>query len=246
MAVIAVTSPVMDFDNGKWAAVFHAHTSKNITMNTKNESSNLLQLVEIDHNQFAVEVIDGTVRANMTQMSRPFGKEKKPSNWLRLSQSVEFMQFLSKSQKCALADLVKVRHGGAPYNHGTWAYDYQVVLEFARWLSPEFSIKVNRLIWKLLTRQAVVAEPINGIEPVIHNKKPWYYYREVLRSLGFSTKSGTVAKRKKENPKEFTMLYNRNFITPGYCNQLHHEALKYGKQLQFSFSPAMSLQGGVI
>jgi hypothetical protein len=78
MAVIAITSPVMDFSNGKWAAVFHAHTLKNITMKNKNESSELLQLVEIDHNQFAVEVIDGTVRANLTQMAKPFGESKSP------------------------------------------------------------------------------------------------------------------------------------------------------------------------
>lgn len=201
-------------------------------------------MVEIDHQRVATELLTSNVGVNMTHLARKFGK--RPDTWLKTQESKDYIQDVAIALKSDLADLVKVRYGGIPGTNGTWCFDRTIAVRFAQWLSPKFSIAVDMVLVKLLLGDAVIAEPFNDIEPVIHNKKPWYYYRDVLHSLGFSTKSGTVSKRKKENPKEFTMLYNRNFITPGYCNQLHHEALNYGRHLQFSFSPAMSLQGGVI
>ena len=172
-------------------------------MNDKKEKQTTsLQMVEVDHNMFAIEIIDGNISANLTQMAKPFGKSKQPSDWLKTSQSKEFIEFLTVPTKIGTADLVKVIQGGKSGMQGTWAYDYQIVLEFARWLSPEFSVKVNKLVWKLLTGQAKVLEPINGVWPISYEGKVGYPRKQVCISVGYSYTSGTMGQIKKKFPDE--------------------------------------------
>jgi len=202
----------------------------------------MLQLVEIDQNRFAVEVVNGTVRANLTQMAKPFGKN--PKDFFKNDWSAKYLEKLSKRRNIPLADLVQVRKGGNIGNMGTWAYEHNVVIEFARWLNIDFAIDVNELVFKLLTNQAAIAMPFMGVEPVIHNGRSWYYYRDVLKSIGFSITSGTVAKRKRLNEKHFVKLFGRNFIDLEYCQQLKDEAVKFGIQLELPFADYKQLKGG--
>lgn len=85
---------------------------------------------------------DGDVMVNATQMAKEFGK--RPSKWLELPSTKEF---LTELQTIRLSDsLIKTAEGR---NGGTWFHE-DVALEFARWLSPRFSIWCNDKIKELL------------------------------------------------------------------------------------------------
>jgi len=110
----------------------------------------------------------GQVMANATEMSKPFGKQ--PTHWLNLDNTQDYISSLSKLRNRSLADLVKVKRGG--YNPGTWMHE-DVAMEFARWLSPEFSIWCNDRIKELLTHgftattdkiEDMLADPENWIK----------------------------------------------------------------------------------
>lgn len=89
---------------------------------------------------------------NATEMAKAF--DKRPIDWLQNKQTEEFLNELSKVRKSTLADLVQVTRGGD--NPGTWMHE-DVALEFARWLSPAFSIWCNDHIKELLTTGVTTA-----------------------------------------------------------------------------------------
>lgn len=91
---------------------------------------------------------------NLTEMAKPFGEEKKPANWLRLSSTKEYLAALSKlifsqSAKTRSGKLIFTRNGGIPGTNGTWCTDYRVAMRFAQWLSPKFSVKVDDILVKI-------------------------------------------------------------------------------------------------
>lgn len=86
---------------------------------------------------------DGVVYVNATEMSKQFGK--RPSKWLELPSAKEFLSALQTIRKSD--SLIKTIEGK---NGGTWMHE-DVAIEFARWLSPTFSIWCNDKIKELLT-----------------------------------------------------------------------------------------------
>lgn len=86
---------------------------------------------------------DGVVYVNATEMSKQFGK--RPSKWLELPSAKEFLSTLQTIRKSD--SLVKTIEGK---NGGTWMHE-DAAIEFARWLSPTFSIWCNDKIKELLT-----------------------------------------------------------------------------------------------
>jgi hypothetical protein len=115
----------------------------------KKEQITNLQMVEIDHKRFAVEMKDGELRANLTQMAKPFGTD--PKQWLRTDEAKDYLKRLATAGKCSTADLLIVKRGGTPNEQGTWANDYRIAMRFAQWLSPEFSIMVDDMLVRLMT-----------------------------------------------------------------------------------------------
>ena len=173
------------------------------------------EMVEIDHNRFAVEILRGNTRINLTQMAKPFGESKKPSKWLRTDEAKEYLKILSEGLKCPLADLVEVRNGGVPGTNGTWCNDRRIALRFAQWLDPRFSIVVDEVLMRLMMGEAVYAEPLNGVEPIVSEGKAWYNYRDVMESFGLSRKNNP-SRRKKAMPHCFKKIYGRLFISREY------------------------------
>lgn len=173
---------------------------------------NHIQTVVVNHQQFAVEEKNGNLSFNLTQMAKPFGSSKKPSNWVRSEESKRYLEALAVSQKCATAELVEVRQGGTPERQGTWANDYRVAVRFAQWLDMDFAIAVDELIYKVLTKQAVVLEPKRGVMPILHQRTKLYPYTEVLKAFGLKPRSNS-SRRKAKYPNHFAVLYGRNFIT---------------------------------
>ena len=184
--------------------------------NSKNASKAMrLEMVEVDHNRFAAEILCGNARINMTQMAKPFGESKKPVFWLKTSEAKDYINALSVVRKITTADLVEVRQGGTPEKQGTWCNDYRIALRFAQWLSPEFAVACDDVLIRLMFGDAVFAEEINGVEPVIYGGRTWYNYRDAQASFGLSRKS-SAWKRKKASPQHFMKLYGQNFITRDY------------------------------
>lgn len=93
-------------------------------------------------------------------------------------------------------------------------------MRYAQWLSPQFSIQVDQLLVDLMRGELALYKPFNGIMPIVIEGKAYYYQVAVLKSLGFSTRSGMVSRRKRKFPQHFKKVYGRNFVTIEFCNYL--------------------------
>jgi hypothetical protein len=80
------------------------------------QGKNLLQLAEIGQKKFAVEVKDGNICFNLTEMAKHFGV--KPAQWLRSEEAKRYVKNLAMIQKCTSADLLEVKKGGQPHEQG--------------------------------------------------------------------------------------------------------------------------------
>jgi hypothetical protein len=113
------------------------------------KNSNLPEVINFDYEGNPVSfAMDGKVMVNATQMAKPFGK--RPSKWLELPSTKEFLDVLSNVRKSDTENLVVKQNGGR--NPGTWMHE-DAALEFARWLSPKFSIWCNDRIKELLAKE---------------------------------------------------------------------------------------------
>lgn len=100
---------------------------------------------------------------NATEMAKPF--KKRPSKWLALPTTKQFLDTLEAVRKSDRSALVKKVNG-----IGTWLHE-DVALEFARWLSPLFAIWCNDRIKELLRM---------GVTTVRNDDEAIAYAMEVL------------------------------------------------------------------
>ncbi len=214
-------------------------------MNAQRKGGNLnMQMVVVNDQRFAVEERNGNISFNLSQMARPYGRSKKPSNWLRSEEASSYINALTKVQNLRLGSLIEVRHGGRKGEAGTWTTDARIAVRFAQWLDMDFAIAVDDLVYKLLTKQATVVEPFMGVSPVVDGHKAWYCYLDVLKAIGYSTTSGSVAQRKRRYPNHFKKFFGRNFIDLDFCTFL--KASREVKQLQLDlFNNEKTLSKGV-
>lgn len=106
----------------------------------------LVKVFDFEGSKMSFEQKDGKVMVNATEMGKAFGKQ--PVDFLKTQRVKDFIDELSGMKKIIPTDLVVVINGGDEY--GTWMHE-DVALEFARWLSPSFSIWCNDRIKELLT-----------------------------------------------------------------------------------------------
>lgn len=62
--------------------------------------------------------------------------------------------------------------------------------------------------------------PIAGVFPVLYQGKVYYPYNQLLRAIGYSGRSGSVQKRKRQYPGCFIKVFGINFITPSFVEML--------------------------
>lgn len=96
---------------------------------------------------------DNSMMINATEMSKAFGESKRPKYWLLTQQAKEFIIAFSDARNLTSDELVKVTKGGNRAQ-GTWMHK-NIALEFARWLSPAFSIWCNDKVEELLNKNHV-------------------------------------------------------------------------------------------
>lgn len=225
------------------AGVAFYRNSYNMLNNKNAGRTGSLAMVTVDRNRFAAEILRGNARINMTQMAKPFGRSKRPVDWLKTTEAKDYIKAVSVVKKCTTADLVEVRQGGSPDKQGTWCNDYRIALRFAQWLSPEFAVACDDVLIRMMFGDAVFAEAINGVEPVIVEGKTWYNYRDAMASFGRSRKN-SAWRRKKACPHCFMKLYGRNFISRDYflAMQAYYKWVERSRQLEL---PLDRKEGGL-
>lgn len=72
----------------------------------------------------------------------------------------------------------------------------------------------------------------NGVEGIFYRGQKFYPYIEMLKALGYSTRSGSVAKRKRNYPACIIKLFGRNFITEDLIEQLEYDKKQEARRLE--------------
>lgn len=110
--------------------------------------------------------------------------------------------------------------------------------KFEDWICNEVIPSIRRT-----GSYSINAKEMYGVKPIVYEGQVLYPYTSALLSLGYSKRSGQVAKRKKLYPSGFVKLMNRNFITPKFFELLH--SMSQVRQLSMEFSnKALELKGG--
>jgi hypothetical protein len=84
------------------------------------------------------------VMINATQMAKPF--DSNPHDFLRLISTLKYIDALTNTGK-PLSSIIQIVRDGS--DSGTWMNE-KIAIEFAQWLSPEFSIWCNTRISELV------------------------------------------------------------------------------------------------
>lgn len=72
----------------------------------------------------------------------------------------------------------------------------------------------------------------NGVEGIFYRGQKFYPYTDMLKALGYSTRSGSVAKRKRNYPACIIKLFGRNFITEDLIEQLEYDKKQEARRLE--------------
>lgn len=105
-----------------------------------------VQIFNYNENPVSFRMENGEIMINATAMAKPFGK--RPAKWLELTSTKEFLRVLSGIRNPDTV-FVATESGGQGGGGGTWMNE-DVAIEFARWLSPAFTIWCNDRIKELL------------------------------------------------------------------------------------------------
>lgn len=138
------------------------------------DNKNLIELVQVDGKELAIERQDENCWVNLTGMAKPFGKL--PKDWLKQQYVIEYLQSLTdkineQSDKRHFGfnqkderpfatvtpeDLIVIRKGGRKGEAGTWCIDYRIAMRFAQWLDARFSIEVDTLLVRIANGELIV------------------------------------------------------------------------------------------
>lgn len=102
--------------------------------------------------------LNGTSMINATEMAKPF--KKRPSKWLELPSTKEFLKALIDIRKLDINYLIVSQKSGNIGTRGggcTWFHE-DVALEYARWLSPIFAVWCNDCIKDILRQGYAVRD----------------------------------------------------------------------------------------
>ena len=105
----------------------------------------MLVLLDYQGSPIQLEEQNGQIMANATLMCKAF--DKKPETWLRTESTQRYISAVAVALKCETENCYEVRQGGNV--QGTWIHQ-KLVLNLARWLSPEFEIWCDDRLAELL------------------------------------------------------------------------------------------------
>ena len=153
------------------------------------DNSNILSAI-IDDIYIDYQRESNNCRVNLTKMAKPFGK--RVNDWLKLPSTKEYLTILqcvkSDTRKnCIIEPLIVTQKGNSnEIEQGTWATDYRIAMRFAQWLSPEFSIKVDELLVKIVSGELIISGEGIYREP---SGQTWIRRDRYCKALGVSEHS---------------------------------------------------------
>lgn len=112
------------------------------------------EIVEVDQVEIVADVSllskSKEILLNVTQMAIGYGKL--PADYLRLDSTVRYIDALISHYGISHSELVKITIGGR-YS-GTW-FHRLLIIDFARWLSATFAVKLDAWIIERLEQERV-------------------------------------------------------------------------------------------
>ena len=142
-------------------------------------------LVSFNYNGVVIpfELTGNDVMINATEMAKAFGSNKRPSFWLRSQEARDYINAVINVQNLHIEDLIITERGGSKFGKriGTWMYRL-IAIEYARWLSPEFSVWCNMKIDEIINQGYAFRDAeIQRLNEVIQFMQPQVdYYKDVL------------------------------------------------------------------
>lgn len=175
----------------------------------------MLELVKVNfQNQPIGFTEDGWF--NATQAAERFGK--KPIEWLRLPETVRYVEALCSHCKVGKSHFVKTRRGGNPLKRGTWLHS-KLAIVFARWLDIEFAIWCDEQIDAL----------IRGNHPHYDWKRSRHACMSTNKTLNLSIKMARERLGKTCAPHHFSNEARLiNFVMAGKFGKLDRDSLGVG------------------
>ena len=104
---------------------------------------------------------------------------------------------------------------------------YALIFQSRKPTAKSFRKWVTKEVLPSLRRNGIYATPSNmvknGVQGMFYDGKLLYPYSDMLRAIGFSTRSGSVQKRRRNYPQYFIKVFGRNFVTPELVKLLEDE-----------------------
>lgn len=168
------------------------------------DNKNLIELVQVDGKELAIERQSENCWVNLTEMAKPFGK--RPVDWLKQQYVKDYLQSLAdeineqrqnssfasvQSDVCHFTpitpeDLIIVRKGGGRKGEaGTWCTDYRIAMRIAQWLDTRFSVKVDTLLVRIANGELIV----NDSSTFLFRGKKWISCAVYCKQFGKSMNS---------------------------------------------------------
>jgi len=95
---------------------------------------------------FEMDVFDliskESIMFNATDIAKPF--DKRPNDWLSGKECKSYIKALESATGNSRSELVVTKNKSGSHN-GTWLHN-DLILPYARWLSPEFAVKLDQYL----------------------------------------------------------------------------------------------------
>ena len=144
--------------------------------------------------------LSGKVMINATNISKHYNKQ--PAHFLRMEQTQDFINELSKHYAISHSEIVKVINGGN--EKGTWM-ERKLALKFAGWLSPAFEVWLYEQIENILFKQIETNNSyFDKKRPLIQKRKELISQIKVVDSI----LAGTDEYKERQNLKNELRLVN--------------------------------------
>ena len=126
---------------------------------------------KFEEQEIAFDLFKGDLMVNATEMAKPFGKGKRPSDYLRLASTKALIEALKSDRKSEFNystsavveyQILSTKEG----QHGGTFMSEELALAFAMWLSPQFHVWILKTVREIifgnnpeLVREAVMNMP---------------------------------------------------------------------------------------
>lgn len=160
-----------------WINTLPVHVNRSVHTAVPIQSSEPVIFNYRDQFPITFKANNGKTYVNATQMAKSF--HKNPYAWLSSVATTEFRQMLVNNGRCESLEEQVITSGRGP-GGGTWIEE-SLAMEFARWLSPEFSAWCNSRIEELVSNGYVSLEPVASSESVAVKRE---YRRTLSEAVG--------------------------------------------------------------